>query len=478
MVGFMILLVPKWTYEYPEFWNTIRRRNIWFIKIRYCIALSVFGFLIVGHNLLSFNFTPLQIKAQILICLSIILYNVIIDYSKSIVGIIPSEFNAMHLSLMQILLDFTVLMLLVYYTGTIESPFYMFFILHMVVGSLILPGYLIKTICFIVIAIFSLLVYLQRIDLIESHFIRGITIDLTRPLNYDVLFLLVFATIMISTVFIANRIARNLLKREEQLRQTLIQLDEVEKSKQRYLMGVVHEIKTPISAIESIVDIILQKYVGPISEEVEKKLLRIKERSGEGLIMINNILKISKLKLLEQVETDEILIDEIIKEFLEENIDKTDYIKLSIKFTDDREIKKPLFGDKELLKLAISNIVSNSAKYVENSGILDILVKDINSQLFIDISDNGIGIPEGEINKIFDQFYRATNTKSRKTEGSGLGLSLVKEIIARHGGTIKAISPSRIGNEVHPGTSIIIKLPYQADDDDEGTTLIPLQGGL
>lgn len=458
----MILLVPRWAANYEEFWLTIRRRNLWFIKLRYLAVLSLLSFLAVGEWILKLNFSSTQVIAVLTIDFSILSYNVLIHLIRPRVSIDPKKFNAMHLSLMQIILDLSALMLLVYFTGTIESPIYLFFIFHMVIGSLILPGYLIYGTCGVVIFVYSLLIYLQQIDLIDTHILRGIyKVQPDHPTIYIIIFILFFSAMMVITVLIANRIANNLLRREGQLRETLEKLNEAEKTKQKYIMGVVHEIKTPVSAVKSLVEIMLQKFLGPISDAIEEKLLRISERSNEALALINNILRISRLKLLEDTEKEPVFIEKIIEERIDEKLDLFREKNIKVTFQDTRTDSKSFIGDKDLIELAFSNLISNEYKYVEPGGHVLIKIYDENEILCVEISDDGIGIPGKDLTKIFDQFYRASNTKRNKTEGSGLGLSLVKEIVNHHRGTIKVESPSQIGNKNRPGSCFIIKLPYE-----------------
>ena len=473
----MILLVPNWAQDYPEYWNTIRRRNVWFLKLRYLAIISLFTFLLLGQFILNFKLTSTQVQAVVIIASCMLLYNIFLQLIRSRIGIDPGKFNAMHFSLLQMLLDLTALMLLVYFTGTVESPLYVFFLIHMVIGSLILPGYLVFTICFAIISIYAFLIYLQNAGVLVTHLISGINPSIDRPWSYDVLFILVFSLMMVVTVFIANRMAKNLLKREEELRQTLIQLDEVEKSKQRYLMGVVHEIKTPFSAINSITELLLQKYLGPLEQPVEDKINRIKTRTQEGLDLINSILKISKLKLLEKVDYSNVFIGELLEEYLKDHCEELNGKNINVRFDDKRKLHRPINGDVALINLAFSNIISNAEKYVGENGTIQVTVDYEDEFVRIKIMDDGIGIPEKDQPKIFNQFYRATNTKRHKSEGSGLGLSVVKEIINHHQGTITVKSPSEIGTEEKPGTTFTIKLPYIVEEP-EDITLAPLEGDL
>ena len=83
------------------------------------------------------------------------------------------------------------------------------------------------------------------------------------------------------------------------------------------------------------------------------------------------------------------------------------------------------------------------------------------------ISDDGIGIPEKDLTKIFNDFYRASNAKKISSEGSGLGLSVVKKIIERHDGSISVKSPSRMSKKDQPGASFIIELPLKRKKQNE-----------
>lgn len=458
----MSLLIPRWTYNYTEFWNTVRRRNLWFIKIRYLATLGLLLFMFSGQYIFKLNFSNDQIQAFLLISFSIFVYNVFFHVIREFVHCEAEKFNCMHLSLMQMLADLTALMLLVYYTGLIESPIYVFFIFHMVIGSMILPGIYIYMICGIVVVVYTLLIFLQRNEVIPTHNIIGLySTPVKSTLSHDIIFIIVFCLLMVMTVVLANRIARNLLKREEQLRLALEKLNEAEIAKQKYIMGVVHEIKSPFAAVKSLVEIILKKFVGPISNEVEEKLKRVNIRVEEGLELINNILRISRLKLLEEAHFEYFDILNLMTNIVEEKKDliQSKNIRLTINANNKNEII--CYAEKDLIKLALSNIISNSIKYVESDGNILIELNSNDNYLILNVIDDGIGISEKDIPKIFDQFYRGSNLNKINSEGSGLGLSLVKEIISLHHGDISVESPSKIAIENRPGTCFTIKLLTQ-----------------
>ena len=111
---------------------------------------------------------------------------------------------------------------------------------------------------------------------------------------------------MLISVLLVNRITHQLYKLEEKLYDSLEQLKKAEKEKQKYVMAVMHEIKSPLSAMQSYIEIILDKYVGPISKIVEDKLLRAKIRGRDAIELTNNILKISRLRLLDEIATEKV----------------------------------------------------------------------------------------------------------------------------------------------------------------------------
>jgi len=110
-------------------------------------------------------------------------------------------------------------------------------------------------------------------------------------------------------------------------------------------------------------------------------------------------------------------------------------------------------GSEEYIQEAVLNLVANSVKYTPRSGKVNVNVIDKGNSIFIEISDTGIGIPEGELPKIFDEFYRASNAKNIEKDGTGLGLAIARQIVERHNGKI------RVESEEGKGTAFFVTLP-------------------
>ncbi len=466
----MIALVPNWAHHYDEFWSAIKNRNLWFIKIRYFFVAALVLFIVLGEFLLSFELTPEQIIAISLLSVIILFYNIIIHSFRKKVGCVPGRFNCLHLSLLQMILDLTSLMILIYYTGIIESPFHLFAIIQTIIGSLILPGYIVYGVVGVFLTIFTLFVFLQHFELIATHCIPGLCdAQQAHNLSYVITILLVFASVILISIYIANNIAHQLYNREQQLRTSLEKIEQVEDKKQKYIIGVVHEIKTPISAIQSLANVLLENYIAPLPEKVKEKIDRIKIRSSDALTLVNNVLYISRLKLLDLTSTEKIDIEPIVKGIIEKRCGDIKSKEVNVELNDKRQHRKLIEADKLLLEVALSNVICNSFKYTPSGGKIQIDITDNLDDLRIEIADTGIGIPENELQNIFNEFYRASNVKKTDLEGSGLGLALVKEVIDRHRGRVKIQSPSKLGTVENPGTAVIITLPYNSPIENPST---------
>ena len=464
----MISLVPEWAPEQPEFWEAIRRRNLWFIKLRYGAVVMLCIFLFLSIYIFRIKFTETQLIAVFAITALILIYNTILHWLRRYIKLEAHSFNPLYLSLMQMILDLSSVLLLVYFTGGIESPLYMLFVFHMIIGSLILPGAIVYTIAIVVVFLFVIMVSLEHTGVLIHHHVKGLLdFHLYDQIYFITAFLSTFAFMIFGSIYLSNGIARQLYKREKDLVESIKKINLAEKEKQKYIMGIVHELKTPIVAVASYIDIILQKFLGPIDETVEEKLIRAKNRTDEGIQMINDVLNVSKLNLYDKFDEEEVDIKGLISGVIMRRKAYAESHLIKMKFNDERKNINKIRGDKFLLDIAISNLVGNAIKYGVDGGIVEIILKNDGNNIIVEVCDDGVGIPEEEKPKIFNDFYRAINVKKISTEGSGLGLSVVKKIIDRHEGSIKVKSPSHLGKIGQPGSCFTIKLPFHREKRDE-----------
>lgn len=457
----MFNLVPAWAKHYEEFWLTVRRRNLWFIKLRYTAVAMLLFFIIFPKYFLEINFSDEQQFALLIITFSILVYNIIFHYIRQFVKHDADSFNPLHMSILQMVSDTIALMLIVYFTGSVESPLLLFFVIHMIVGSLILPGFVIYTFAVVIVLTFWGITVGEYYSLIPHYHVSGfLSFSLHQQFNYVLAINVSFAFLVDMIVLIANRMANQLYIREQQLLESIDKINAAEKEKQKYISGIVHEIKTPLAAVHSYLDLVLQKFLGPLDEVVEEKLTRARKRSDEAIELINNVLKISKLRIEDSFIKEEVDIASILARAIKSAKVNAEAKGVKLSLINHRKEKHTIEGDPLLIQIALSNIISNAIKYNFMDGIVEIKVDEDKDNLIIKVCDNGVGIPKEEIVKIFNDFYRASNIKHGSVEGSGLGLSVVKQIVERHNGTINVQSPSHLSTNNYPGTCFKITLPF------------------
>jgi signal transduction histidine kinase len=309
---------------------------------------------------------------------------------------------------------------------------------------------------------------------IHQHSFEGLLpFPLYNNPEYLATFFVFLGLALYMSIYLANSIARELYQRERSLTQAKEQIENAEKTKSQYVMSVVHDLKTPIVAAMTHLDLILGGLLGPIADEQLNSLERIKVRLNGAVKTINDILYISQLKLesaIEKVEDVNIVnvLDEIYKDH--RVIMKSKEIKYKLDFEQDGEYL--IEAEPRLLKLALANIISNACKYTENGGKVEVQLKKIKNILLLSIADTGIGIAENEHDKIFTEFYRASGAKKKGIEGTGLGLSIVKQTVERYHGSIIVESPSKLSDDpAKPGTRFVITLPRHYSLSKDGIKL-------
>lgn len=212
--------------------------------------------------------------------------------------------------------------------------------------------------------------------------------------------------------------------------------------------SISHDLKTPITSIKGYVNGILDG-VASTPEKVDRYLKTIYSKSEQMDIMINDLLLYSKLDLSQipfNFEKTDII--DYFNYCIHESALELEKSNIGICLKNDLDGIKYINIDRERLMRVILNIIDNSRKYMDKrKGLITILLRETNSSIIIEIRDNGSGIDENDVNKIFDRFYRADASRS-DANGSGLGLAIAKQIVEGHGGTIWAVSHENEGTSI------------------------------
>ncbi|HEX2893116.1 MAG TPA: ATP-binding protein [Marmoricola sp.] len=211
----------------------------------------------------------------------------------------------------------------------------------------------------------------------------------------------------------------------------------VESIRRDFVANVSHELKTPVGAIRLLSDAVLEAADDP--EAVQRFASRMHTESERLARLVQQIIELSRLQgddpLDEPLPVD---VDDILKRAIDEN--STDAAANGIELVRNGEEGLELLGNREQVAVAVGNLVANAVAYSPSGSTVVIAAKGGDTTVDVTVTDQGIGIPAQEIDRIFERFYRVDPARHRSTGGTGLGLSIVKHVAASHGGDVRVWS--------------------------------------
>lgn len=224
------------------------------------------------------------------------------------------------------------------------------------------------------------------------------------------------------------------------------QLKQLEKYRREFIGNVSHELKTPLFNIQGYVSTLLDgDYQN--DELLVKYLERIDKNVNRLIAIVNDLESISKLESGElKLSIDKFDIIELIEESFDIHERMASEKNIKLKF--DKKYPKPLYviADRDRILEVLNNIINNSIKYGKVNGTTTVSILDIDNKIIIEITDDGIGIEEQYLPRIFERFFRVDKSRSRELGGTGLGLAIVKHIIEAHQQTINVRSKLGVGS--------------------------------
>lgn len=244
-----------------------------------------------------------------------------------------------------------------------------------------------------------------------------------------------------------------LVRRDLQLTRANARLMELDQMKSQFVSTAAHQLRTPLTALEWSLNELLEGDFGELKKN-QKKLVEDIVIANKRLIrLVNSLLDVARLEegkrgMSMQKQDIVSVVQGVGDQFKKIAKEKR------IGFSFESSAKSLLVDfDKEKLNIALTNLVDNAVKYTPAGGAINLSVAGMEKEVCIAVTDTGIGIPEEQANKIFSKFFRARNAMLLETYGSGLGLSVAKDIVERHQGTIAFTS------NVGGGSIFTITLP-------------------
>jgi two-component system phosphate regulon sensor histidine kinase PhoR len=219
--------------------------------------------------------------------------------------------------------------------------------------------------------------------------------------------------------------------------------------RKEFLQNLAHEFKTPIFAIQGYVDTLLNGAMEDIV--IRKKFLENAAKNVDRLVnLMNDLDEISTLERGEQLlYKQNFIVQDLVREIFESLSIKTHNKNIRTSIKKGCESPITVFADKEKIRMVLINLVENATKYGRSNGSIVASIYRIDEKnVLIEISDDGIGIEEEHLMRIFERFYRTDAARSRDKGGTGLGLAICKHIIEAHGQSVHVRSTPDVGTTI------------------------------
>ncbi len=431
-------------------------RALWLVKLRWIAIMVLAGATWMATQVLGIQLagTKLYLMVVLLLGYNGALYSLLKiwtsrsseQYSQQIGRVICFQISA----------DLFILSTILHHSGGIENPFSFFFVFHMIMASIMCTpkqSYIQATLACV---FFGTLVILEALGVIEHYPLEGFFYgDLYRSPGYVSGFLFVLVVTLYLVVYMTGSVAQLLRIQQNDLEKANRQLEEKDHIKNQYVLRVTHDIKGHLAAIESTLQLVVDQTLGPLNEQQRDMTGRAYRRTGRCLDFVKTLLKVTRMKMSGRMEISCFSLRDLVGRALGAAHQQAQDKQIVLSVHIDSEIQE-ICGEQFMIEDALTNLVFNAVKYTPAEGQVEVCVRDRDLEVEIVVCDTGIGIPDEDKERVFEEFYRAHNARTTERDGTGLGLSFVKQVVDRHGGQL-----SLMDNE-GGGSVFTVVLPKKA----------------
>jgi signal transduction histidine kinase len=231
---------------------------------------------------------------------------------------------------------------------------------------------------------------------------------------------------------------------------------QIDRAKTEFVSLASHQLRTPLSTVSWYTEMLLEGNIGCLNEKQKKYLTEVYRGNQRMIELVNALLDVSRLELgTFTIEPKPVDIVKLAKSVIHEQTPQMDYRKIKFSFLPE---KIPIIdADPKLIRMIVQNILSNAIKYTPEGGKVEASISLADKKnIIFKVSDSGYGIPKNQQDKIFTKLFRADNVREKDTDGTGLGLYIVKSVVENSGGKIWFESTRE-----KPGTTFFVTLPIK-----------------
>ncbi len=414
------------------------QRAYWLIYLRWVAIVTLAVATFVASKLMGVTLavSTLYGFSLLLVAYNLALYELLRYWTRD--NREPSPTRIGGILSFQISADLLILATILHFSGGIENPFAFFFVFHMIIASILRPrleSYLQATLA---VVLFGGLIFLEQTGALRHYDLVGFAGHGLYASNSFVLgFLFVFTVTLYLVVYMTTSISEQLRTQQGDLEKANARLREQDKVKNEYVLRVTHDIKGHLAAIESCVEVVANGMLGPLNDKQKDMVERAYRRTTKCMAFITALLKLTRMKLSGRLDMERFSLRTCLLNSLASVQSRAQEKSITLQHEIDPAVDE-VRGEAVLIEETLTNMLFNAVKYTPDGGKAAVEVKQDGSFVCVKITDTGIGIPEAELPRIFEEFYRAENARAVERDGTGLGLAFAKQVIERHGGRIWA----------------------------------------
>jgi signal transduction histidine kinase len=230
---------------------------------------------------------------------------------------------------------------------------------------------------------------------------------------------------------VRDNLEKKIKERTNELVKSLREIEKISKVKSDFISSVSHELRTPLTSVKGFSSLLVGEKFGKLPEEAKARLTKIDENVNKLMDIVNTLLDISRIESRRmEIKIVPVEIVKVIKDVTDFLSPQTESKK--IKLTLDAPQALNVYADKNLIERVFINLINNAIKFTPQEGKITVSCEKKDNWALFTVADNGCGIGQEDLGKIFQEFFRASSPLGSEVKGSGLGLSLVKRIIDTH----------------------------------------------
>jgi signal transduction histidine kinase len=444
------------------FASELQERLHWFSRLRWLAAAALLAAGLAGPRFGLTGAWPALAGLAVLVAAYNLMFTIAFRLGDQVSeeGGGSAYVNLRNVAIAEMVLDLGAIMMAAHFTGGLRSPLLIFLAFHMAVGTIMVETRIMYAMAGLT-SLGVLLMYTFEVrEVVPFEPIApGAEFRLNLVAIVIAMFVLTYLTGSVTRSIKQRSIERylanqQLRERTEELQALLREIQDLERRKSHYMRISAHQLRSPLGTLKTSLQVLSDGYVDPSTERGRKLIAGASERADGLLAIVNDLLELAKVRegldkapWAQQVNLGQLLADVIdsLSTFAEEQD-----VTLEMELKGEAILAWAVPPD---LVYALENLIHNAIKYSKQDGgkVRAVLASNF-SEATVEVEDEGIGIPDELLDRIFLEFERAPNAKAHVKDGTGLGLAIVKAVIDAHGGRIEV--------ESREGTGTVFRLTF------------------